>query len=153
MHVDFHCLPRRVIVVAGNAIARHFAFRAVAGDAVRFRRHQHFGGLAALGGVMAIVAFHARMFRVVEMRLRHPAIDQDRFRHDGRAARGFYFVAKSAAGKIPAGGGGRLTVGLVRIGLEKHGALEFRIAAELDPQLIPVTDRIPAWTRVCRRFP
>src|SRR5205085_7673820 len=56
---------------------------------------------------------------------------------DGCAARrGFYFVAKSAAGKIPASGGGRLTVGLVRIGLEKHGALEFRIAAKLHPQLI-----------------
>ena len=91
-------LCRRVIGVAGDAIGRDFAFRAVAFHAARFRRHENIGSFAALAGVMTFVAFHARMFRMIELRVGHPAIDQNRFRDDRRGVgRCRDLMAKSAA--------------------------------------------------------
>ena len=76
--------------------------------------------------LVALVAFHARVFRVIELRLRHPAIDQDWFCHHRRAVRRcLHFVTESAAGEVGADGGGRLPLRLVGIGREKHGALQF----------------------------
>ena len=120
-----HDLRRRVIGVAGDAFARDLPFRAVARHAIRFRRHQDFGGLAALARVMALIAFHARMLRMIEVRLRHPAVDQNRFRHDRRAARRLDVMTESAAGEIRTHGGGRLALRLVGIGGEKDGPLQF----------------------------
>ena len=77
---------RRVISVTGDAFSRDFPLRAVARRAVRFRGDQNIGCVAALPRGMANAAierFLCRrvdlMLRVIEICLRHPAIDQNRF--------------------------------------------------------------------------
>ena len=64
-----------MIGVTGDALSCDLTFRTVAGDAIRDRGHEHVGGVAALPGVVAVVAFDARVFGVIEIGPQHPAID------------------------------------------------------------------------------
>jgi hypothetical protein len=124
MRISQYRLRRRMISVAGDAFGHHFSCRAVAGDAVCFCRHEHIGRLAALRRVMTIVAFHAGVFSVIESRLRHPAINQDRFRDDRRRVRHWlHFMAESAAGEVCSRRGTHLPLRFIRIAREEHGPL------------------------------
>ena len=89
-----------MISVTGDAFAHDLALRTVTDDAVRFHWHQNIRSLTALHGMMAIVAFHARMFGMIEFRKWQPSIHEHWFGDDGRAVGNwFHFVAKGAAGK------------------------------------------------------
>ena len=125
-----------MISVAGDAFGRHFSCRAVAGDAVCFCRHEHIGRLAALRRAMTIVAFHARVFGVIESCLRHPAIDQNRFGNDRRRVRHWlHFVAESAAGEVRTRRRSHLPLRFVGIARKEHGPLQFLTRAKGLPQL------------------
>src|ERR1700737_2002592 len=84
-------LWRRVISMAGDALGHDFSSWTVAGDAARFRRHQHVGSVAALQRLMATVAIERllrmridSMLGVIEVCLRQPAVHQDWPRDHGR---------------------------------------------------------------------
>ena len=86
--------------VAHDACSRHFSCRAVAGDAVRFRWHKNIGSVAAVHRVMTVIALHAGVLGVIEIRLRHPTIDKDRFCNYRRRIRhGLHLVTERAAVK------------------------------------------------------
>ena len=68
--------------MTSDAIGDDFSLRAMAAGATRFRWHQHVGCFAALPSVMTDVAVQQGLrcridlvFGVIEIRLRHPAID------------------------------------------------------------------------------
>ncbi len=87
-----------MICVAGDAFGDDFSRGAVTGDAVCFSRHEHIRGIAALHGVVTILATYAGMLCVIKLGLRHPAVDKDRFRDKWRrVCHRFYFVAERAA--------------------------------------------------------
>ena len=94
-----------MVAVAGPAFGHHFSLRAVAGDAAANARHEYIARQATLCRLVAKVAIEglerARvdlMFCVIELRLRHPAIDENRFGDGGRlVGPGLHFVAKGAA--------------------------------------------------------
>ena len=136
MHLDFHYLTWSMIGVARDAIARHPALRAVAGHAICLRRHQHVTRFVTLAGVMAIVTFHARVLRVIELGLRHPAVDQNRRGHDGPPLDRLHLVTKRAARKVCAVQRRRLPLRFVGIRLEKNRPLYFFVAPKLDPELV-----------------
>src|SRR5207237_6497964 len=112
-------------------------------DTVRFRRHQNVGRFMALLRLMTNVAiewFLRRridlVFGVVEISLRHPAIDQNRFCNRGRAVcDGLHFVTKSAASEISARGHAHRLLWLVRIFGEENRAFELVPGMKLVPQL------------------
>ena len=65
------------------------------------------------------------MFGVIEIRLRHPAIDQDRFCDYGGSLRdSFHFMTKRAAGKISARGCAHRLLRFIRVLGGENGALE-----------------------------
>ena len=125
-----------MIRVAGHAIGCHFPGRAVTGYAIGLRGHQNIGSITALHRVVTIIALHAGVFGVVEVRLRHPAIDQKWL---GNCRRGvghcLYVVAKRAAREIRARRGGCLLLRFIRIGCEEHSSLQLFTRAELLAQL------------------
>ena len=101
VHLGRDHLRRRVIGVARDAFGNDLPFRTVARHTIRLRRHEHVGCLAADQRSMALIAIQLLvrdridlMFRVIELRLRHPAIDQNRFGDGGRAVGTvFHFMA------------------------------------------------------------
>ena len=77
-----------MIRVTSDAVRHDFALRTVATGAIRPCGHQHVGGFAALFGRVANAAIERLlggginlMLSVVEVGLRHPAINQDWFRN------------------------------------------------------------------------
>ena len=65
------------------------------------------------------------MFGVIEIRPRHPAIDEDWFRDRRNAIRrGFHFMAERAAGKIAARDCAHVLLRFIRIFREENRALE-----------------------------
>src|ERR1035441_3996589 len=89
-----------------------------------------------LRGVMAIVAFHARMFGVIEICSHHPSIDQNRFRDYWRGVRHrFHFVAKGAAVKRTTCRRIILTLRFVGIGGEENLTFEVFPGADALAQL------------------
>ena len=132
-----------MIRVASRAVGDDFSLRTVTGGAVRFRRHEHIGSFATLSSAMTNVAVERRlrrridlMFRVIEIGLRHPAIDQNRLRDHRRPVRdGFHFVTKSAAGEVTARGRAHSRLRLVRIFGEENRALELVAGMKLVAQL------------------
>ena len=91
---------RRVVAVAGGAVVRHAALRAVAFDARLFRRQQYVRSVAAVFHFVASFAFHLEMFGVIERGANHPAVGNLR-RCDVRRAAGRLgdLMAIGAAGK------------------------------------------------------
>ena len=89
-----------MIAMAGGTFGYDLSFRAVAGNAAFDSGHKNIGSQPAPGGVMAIVAFHHGMLRVIEPSLRHPAIDETRSGNERRSVgHGLHVVAESAAVK------------------------------------------------------
>ena len=86
--------------------------------------------------MMTVVAFHAGVLGVIESRLRHPAIDQNRFGdHRRRVRQRLHFVAESAAGEVRARRRAHLPLRFVGIAREEHGPLQFFARAKLLAQL------------------
>jgi len=87
--------------MARDAFRHDFSRGAVAGDTVRFYGHKNVRRVPALHRMMTVVAFHAGMFCVIEVRLRHPTIDEDRLCDPGggvgRGGHWLHLMAKSAA--------------------------------------------------------
>jgi len=76
------------------------------------------------------------MFGVIEVRLRHPMIDQNRFRDCRDTVRGgFHFMTKCTAGKIHARGRVHILLRLVGILGEENCALELVTGMKLIAQL------------------
>src|SRR6266576_1311044 len=85
---------------------------------------------------MAVIAFDAGVFGVIESRLWHPAIDQNRFRDDRRGVRyRLHFMAESAASEVCARRGTHLPLWFIGIAREEHGPLQFFARAKSLPQL------------------
>ena len=79
---DALCRNGSMVRVTSREGGNDFALRTVATRAVRFHRHEHVRCFAALARVMANIAVKRRlvrgidlMFGVIEIGLRHPAID------------------------------------------------------------------------------
>lgn len=90
----------RMISVTHRTLGGDSPLRTVTRDAIRFHWHQDVGSFATLGGVMAIVAFYARVLRVIEFCQRHPAIHQHRSCDYRRAVRNrLHFMTEGATGK------------------------------------------------------
>ena len=77
-----------MVSVASNAFRCDLPLRTVASRAIRPSRHKDVRSLATLRRLMANVAIERFLrgridlvFGVIKICLRHPAIDQDRFRH------------------------------------------------------------------------
>ena len=73
---------RRVICVTGDTFGNDFALRTVTRRATRFGRHENIGRLATLRRMMTNITVERflghwidLMFGVIEICLRHPAID------------------------------------------------------------------------------
>ena len=136
-------LSRRVISMAGNALSHHFASWTVAGDAARFRRHEHVGSFAALQRLMATVAIECllcvgidSMFGVIEVCLQQPAVHQDWLRDHGRRVWDRVdLVTKRATHEVRSSDNVHPLLRLVRIGREKHGLLKLNAAVKNFAQL------------------
>lgn len=64
--------------MAGRAFGRRPPGWAMTGDTGFNSGNKNVGGKPALGGMMTVIAFDHRVLRVIEVRLRHPAIDEER---------------------------------------------------------------------------
>ena len=132
-----------MVSVTGDALSHDLALRTVARDAIRFPRHEHVGGFAALQRVMTNVAVERLlgvrinlMFHVIETCLRHPAVDQNRFCDRGWRIRDrLDLITKSAAREVRTSCGVHPLLRLVGISREEHSALELFAGAKCSTQL------------------
>ena len=86
--------------MAGDAFGHDLPCRAVTGDAICFCRHKNIRGVAALRRMMTVVAFHAGVLGVIEVRLRKPPIDENRVSDKRRyVGYGLHLMAERAAVK------------------------------------------------------
>ena len=121
-----------MIGVTSDALGNDFALRTMASRAACFGRHQNVGRLATLRRGMANFAIERFLRRgidlvlgVIEIRLRHPTLDQNWFGDCRDSIRGgFHFMTKRAAGEISARGGAQSLLRLVRIFGEENRAFE-----------------------------
>ena len=128
MHIGRGNLRGRMIGVTGDAIGIDLlCFGTVASNALRFVRHENIGGLAAPSRlVVTLFAVHTHMFRVVEIRLRHPTIDQNRFGEEWCSVRHvFDLMAVGAPYEVGSRSLVRaLALRPIRARLEKHVVLK-----------------------------
>ena len=131
LHTRLGHLRLGMILMASDAFRNDFSGWTVARDAIRLCRHEQIRCLATSDRSMAPVAIQLfvgdridLMLRVIEARLRHPSIDQNRLGEYRRRVRDCLDVmTKCAAREVGANVGGHLALGFIRVGREEHGVL------------------------------